>query len=120
MKEKNIEINAIDKLVSRRVKYRRRTLGISQRDMAKHVGLSIQQIYKYEMGINRISCGILHSISILLKVPVSYFFNEDNITDEINENIKDLEVIKLLAVYNKIDDVDTRKKVIDLIKILGK
>jgi len=79
---KNVEINAIDKLVSRRLKYRRRLLGITQKELGISVGVSIQQIQKYEAGINRISCGKLYAFAELLEVPVGYFFGDetDNFT----------------------------------------
>lgn len=78
MREKNIDINVMDKLVSRRFKYRRRLLGITQEEIAKYIGVSTQQIYKYECGINRISCGTLYVSAKLLEVPVSYFFESEN------------------------------------------
>lgn len=77
MREKNIEITIIDKAISGRLKYRRRLLGITQKEFAEHIGVSSQQIYKYECGINRISCGTLHVFAELLKVPVSYFFGDE-------------------------------------------
>lgn len=64
----------IDVLVGQRVRDRRRELKMSQTDLASKVGLSFQQLQKYEKAINRISASKLWNISKVIDVPVSYFF----------------------------------------------
>lgn len=77
MREKKIEINEIDKLVARRLRHKRRELGISLSQLGNHINVTVQQIQKYESGINRISSGKLYYIAKYLDVPVSYFFEDD-------------------------------------------
>jgi transcriptional regulator with XRE-family HTH domain len=66
--------NPVDKYVGSRVRMRRRMLGMSQERLAEQLGLTFQQVQKYEKGINRISAGRLQQLSHILDVSVSYFF----------------------------------------------
>src|SRR5476651_1741439 len=63
-----------DKHVGARVRMRRMMLGLSQENLANHVGLTFQQIQKYEKGTNRIGAGRLQEFSGILRVPVGFFF----------------------------------------------
>src|SRR5262245_29920334 len=66
--------NRIDKYVSSRIRVRRHTLGISQRKLAHALGVTFQQIQKYENGTNRIGAGRLHQLSQVLQAPATFFF----------------------------------------------
>lgn len=77
MREKKKEINEIDQLVARRLRYRRKELGIPLVKLSSHINVTTQQVQKYESGINRISSGKLYYIAKFLDVPVGYFFEED-------------------------------------------
>ncbi|ACG80175.1 transcriptional regulator, Cro/CI family (plasmid) [Phenylobacterium zucineum HLK1] len=66
--------NPVDVHVGRRVRLRRRELGVSQAWLADRLGLTFQQIQKYERGANRISASKLYAIAKLLEVPITYFF----------------------------------------------
>jgi len=66
--------NPIDVHVGRRVRLRRRELGVSQAWLADRLGLTFQQIQKYERGGNRISASKLYAIAKLLEVPITHFF----------------------------------------------
>jgi transcriptional regulator with XRE-family HTH domain len=70
------QANAIDKLVGVRVRDRRVALGLSQDTLAKKLGLSFQQVQKYEKGTNRISAGRLFVIAQALSTPIANFFEE--------------------------------------------
>lgn len=70
------QANAIDKLVGGRVRDRRVALGLSQDALAKKLGLSFQQVQKYEKGTNRISAGRLFVIAQALAAPITHFFDE--------------------------------------------
>ncbi|HTQ13306.1 MAG TPA: helix-turn-helix transcriptional regulator [Rhizomicrobium sp.] len=70
------QANAIDRLVGERVRARRAELGMSQEVLARKLGLSFQQIQKYEKGTNRISAGRLFVIAQALGTPVSRFFEQ--------------------------------------------
>ena len=66
--------NPIDKHVGSRVRMRRMMLGMSQEKLGDALGLTFQQIQKYEKGTNRIGASRLQQISLILQVPVSFFF----------------------------------------------
>jgi transcriptional regulator with XRE-family HTH domain len=67
-------LNPIDKHVGSRVRMRRLMLDMSQSDLADGLGLTFQQVQKYEKGTNRVSAGRLQHISQILRVPVPFFF----------------------------------------------
>lgn len=64
----------IDKHVGQRLRDRRRTLDLSQQDIAHTLGISYQQVQKYECGLNRISAGRLFMLGHIMRVSVSYFY----------------------------------------------
>ena len=66
----------IDKHVGERLRLRRQIAGVYQEQLADKLGVTFQQIQKYERGINRISAGRLWEISQILKVPTSYFYED--------------------------------------------
>ncbi len=66
--------NPIDKHVGSRVRMRRMMLGMSQEKLGDALGLTFQQVQKYEKGTNRIGASRLQQISQILQVPVSFFF----------------------------------------------
>lgn len=75
--------NPIDAHVGSRVRLRRAMLNVSQEKLGEHLGITFQQIQKYEKGTNRISASALYRIADVLSVPVSFFFAEmpgDNTT----------------------------------------
>jgi transcriptional regulator with XRE-family HTH domain len=67
--------NPIDAHVGSRIRVRRKALGLSQQTLADHLGLTFQQVQKYERGTNRVSASILYEIASSLSAPVSYFFD---------------------------------------------
>src|SRR5471032_790567 len=66
--------NPVDKYVGSRVRMRRMMLGMSQEKLGNSLGLTFQQVQKYEKGTNRIGASRLQQISQILQVPVSFFF----------------------------------------------
>ncbi len=67
--------NDIDLHLGRRLRRRRRLLGLTQQQLATAVGIRFQQIQKYECGANRISAARLWQLSVALEIPVSYFYD---------------------------------------------
>jgi transcriptional regulator with XRE-family HTH domain len=65
----------VDVHVGRAVRWRRKLRGLSQQALAERIGLTFQQVQKYETGANRISASALHAISGALEVPVAFFFD---------------------------------------------
>jgi transcriptional regulator with XRE-family HTH domain len=64
----------VDHHVGARIRERRTTLGLSQQQLARMIGVTYQQAHKYERGLNRISAGRLFEIAQVLDVPISFFF----------------------------------------------
>ena len=74
--------SAIDRHVGARIRERRIMLGLSQQQMADMIVVTYQQVHKYERGINRISAGRLYEITRVLNVPITYFFEGLDITED--------------------------------------
>lgn len=74
MKIAETAIHPVDRHVGARMRLRRRMMGMSQQDLSGAIGLTFQQLQKYEKGTNRISASKLHGVACALKVPVGYFF----------------------------------------------
>ena len=68
--------NPIDVHVGRRMRLRRQLLGLSQETLAAMLGLTFQQVQKYERGMNRIGASRLWDISKVLNVPISFFYDD--------------------------------------------
>jgi len=139
--------SSIDAHVGSRVRLRRMLIGMSQEKLGELLGLTFQQVQKYEKGANRIGASRLFDIAQILAVPVSYFF--DDVSEEVasqhramsgrsgvigqngNGHYKDLESgphmmefvssaegFQLIRAYTKITDPRVRKRVLDLVKSL--
>lgn len=117
----------IDVSVGRRLRDRRTLLGLSQSALAQSVGLTFQQIQKYERGANRISASRLYQFSCLLDVDIDYFFgtilNIDDCDDLMPEGTDDparmREVLTLVRAYYSIDNADVCQSVFELAKALA-
>ncbi|MCB1650970.1 MAG: helix-turn-helix transcriptional regulator [Alphaproteobacteria bacterium] len=134
--------STIDVHVGQRLRVRRSLLGLSQEKLASLIGLTFQQIQKYERGTNRISAGRLYEFSKLLEVPVQYFFEQmdinvankqgtasyqglsDNKQEGFEGNDNDdimtrKETLDLIRTYYTIKDPETRKDIIKFIKSMA-
>ena len=65
----------VDHYVGARIRERRKQIGLSQHQLAKALGLTFQQVQKYERGSNRVSASKLFEASVALKAPISFFFH---------------------------------------------
>lgn len=124
--------NPIDIHVGARLRLRRTLLGLSQEKLGEAVGITFQQLQKYERGSNRISASRLFNLSQVLGVPVSFFFDDmpsaDAVpsaaatpmteTDEF-ESMARRETLELVRAYYRIADPSVRKRTFDLVKALG-
>ncbi len=129
--------NPVDIHVGARVRLRRTLLGLSQEKLGAAVGLTFQQIQKYERGANRVSASRLYEFSKILDVPVSYFFEEmpgdlethagrlkaglrDHDQDEIERDpLVKRETLELVRAYYRIESPRVRKRVFELAKALA-
>lgn len=113
------EVNPVDRNVGKILKKRRIELGMSQQAIGERLGLSFQQVQKYESGANRVSASRLYDISKSLDVEISYFFEgADDAMDstygelpETDENklLSGRESLELLRSYISIKDTNIRK-----------
>ena len=118
------ELSKVDKAVGQRVKERRRELQLSQKELAAKLGVSYQQVQKYENGDNRISAGMLYQLSAKLDCRVSDFF--DGIDGEL-ENAEapsidpglDADMKKIARYLRSIGNRDLRRRLIELVRIMS-
>ncbi len=120
---------AIDAYVGRRVKQKREELGLSQEKLADFLGISFQQVQKYERGFNRVGASRLFQLSEALGVTTSYFFEGlENTGVAESEAANPLSVAALLAApgamellseYAKVKSVAQRKKILDLVRVVA-
>ncbi len=125
--------NPIDIHVGSRVRLRRNIIGMSQEKLGEALGITFQQIQKYEKGTNRVGASRLQSIASILGVPVSFFFEdapgqesamaggfaEDTSTSFVVDFLNSAEGLQLNRAFVKISDQKVRRKVIDLVKALA-
>ena len=104
----------IDVHVGSRIRLRRTLLGMSQERLGEALGLTFQQVQKYERGVNRVSASRLFDLSHVLDVPIGFFF--DDVPDAV---LSRRETLELVAAYYRILDPAVRQRVLDLIKSLG-
>ncbi len=109
----------VDVHVGGRVKARRTLIGMSQEELGEHVGLTFQQIQKYEKGMNRIGASRLWRFSLILGQPISWFFEG---IGERKQKVKDLlakrETLKLVR-YLSACDPDVQKLVAAMINAVA-
>jgi transcriptional regulator with XRE-family HTH domain len=113
--------NEIDVLVGQRVRVRRIMNGLSQQGLAEKVGISFQQVQKYEKGLNRISASKLHQIADVLNAPVHFFFQtEDEYRDVEEEGVlallEDRDAVSVLRAFSQIRDRNLRRAVRDHVR----
>jgi transcriptional regulator with XRE-family HTH domain len=116
--------NEIDIHVGKRMRMRREFLGISQGRLGRHLGLTFSQVQKYEKGSNRIGAGRLYLIAEYLDVPVQYFFEglrspETMPSNGIRSGRRGEELAQLEQAFLSIDDGDTRRSVVALVRSLA-
>ena len=126
--------NPIDVHVGSRVRLRRNMLGLSQEKLGEAIGLTFQQVQKYERGANRIGASRLHDLSRVLDVPVSFFFDdmdpvrapaipggfaEPSAEAFDSDPLRKRETVELVTAYYKIDDAGVRRRLFELAKALA-
>jgi transcriptional regulator with XRE-family HTH domain len=119
--------NKTDIYIGKRIKIQRLTRGLSQTDVASRLGITFQQIQKYERGLNRVGAGRLQEIANLFRVTPAFFF-EDGPRHKPRQSEKASETTELLAnkynlalaqAYNKIRSRSVRRNVLDLVEGLA-
>ena len=128
----------VDVHVGRRLRLRRTLLGISQEKLGEAVGLTFQQIQKYERGANRVSASRLFEFSKILDISISYFFDDmgkevektrgafaKGVSDQSQIKLEEdsmtrRETLELVRAYYKITNSSARKRLYELIRTIGK
>jgi transcriptional regulator with XRE-family HTH domain len=123
----NKKANPIDAQVGSRVRIRRMLIGMSQEKLGDLLGLTFQQVQKYEKGVNRIGAGRLFEIARILGVPIDFFYDGVaspaeglvDATPPVMEFMSSGEGLQLSLAFMKIKDPKVRKRVLDLVKSLA-
>lgn len=124
--------DSVDAHVGSRVRQQRLVLGMSQHELAKKLGLTFQQVQKYERGANRIGAGRLYKLSKILGVPITYFYADMEGSEDATREMGALEdampstpnsmrreVLELLRSYYDINDENIRTSVRNFLKSLA-
>jgi transcriptional regulator with XRE-family HTH domain len=125
--------NPIDIHVGSRIRLRRTMLGMSQEKLGEALGITFQQVQKYEKGTNRVGASRLQNIAAILGVPISFFFedapgdNGETSATGMSENssayvvnfLSSSEGLQLNRAFVKISDPRVRRRIIDLVKALA-
>jgi transcriptional regulator with XRE-family HTH domain len=122
--------NPIDVRVGARLRLRRNMLGLSQEKLGEAIGLTFQQVQKYERGINRIGAGRLYEVAEILGVPISFFYegmdgiqvpaeNGSEKPAAVMDFLSSNEGIQLSTAYMGIKDVKVRRKILDLVRSIS-
>ena len=122
--------NPVDLYVGGRIRLRRRTLGVSQEKLAEDLGLTFQQVQKYERGANRVSASKLYEIARSLSVPVAFFF--EGLNDPVSGGVADqgtdailhdflmtAEGVELASLFPMIRRPRIRRRILDLVRAMA-
>ena len=133
-RRKSDKPNPVDVHVGSRVRLRRTLLGMSQERLGEAIGLTFQQVQKYERGANRIGASRLYDLSRVLDVPVSFFFDDIDpavaarpteaaaVPDEARAEPDPMmrrETLELVRAYYRIPDSQIRRRLFDLTKAIA-
>jgi len=125
--------NAIDEYIGQRIRLRRNIMGMTQKELALRVGVTFQQIQKYETNGNRISASRLFQIASALETPVVFFFSglpligSESIgvkhyrvqSPSSNDLMSNNETLKLINLYWKLSNDEMRKRIMALLEAMN-
>ena len=118
------KLDPLDILVGKRIRTQRLLRKMSQSELGKRLGITFQQIQKYESGINRVGAGRLQTIAKVFDLPVNVFFGEDTATldasDATNETVLNFlntaRAVKLVKDFSRIKDPALQQAVVALVE----
>ncbi len=121
--------NPVDRHVGLRIRLRRKELGVSQERLADSIGLTFQQVQKYERAANRVSASKLWEMARALKTSIGYFYDglgepsaevtPDADRDQVHEFLMTPEGMELAALFPKIRRARLRRKILELVRELA-
>ena len=121
--------NPIDKHVGSRVRMRRMMVGMSQEKLGEKLGITFQQIQKYEKGTNRIGASRLQQIALVLAVPVAFFFEGAPVPESMSSGLAEpaspayvsdflatAEGLALTRAFTRIADAKLRRSIVEMVE----
>lgn len=123
--------NAVDRHVGSRVRLRRQLLSMSQEKLGDELGVTFQQVQKYERGTNRVGAGRLWVLARVLDVPVSFFyegvsetmgqpgFSDTDQTPIVDDFIQSADGVALAQAFARISDSKVRRRILELVRTLA-
>jgi len=125
---KSATIHPMDAHIGKRIRLRRSSTGIAQRALARSLGVTFQQLEKYEKGINRVSCSKLYEVAKILKVQIGYFFEgyekswkgsgKDSPSDQPLSFFESRDAVNVATAYHGLDK-KSKKAIKEVIKVLA-
>lgn len=119
--------NPIDVHVGSRIRLRRTMLGMSQEKLGDSLGITFQQVQKYEKGANRVGASRLQHIAEILNVPIPFFFegspgaiDDENRQESTSDFMNSKECVALAAAFSAIEDKRVRQSILSLVRSLSK
>ncbi|NGM50158.1 helix-turn-helix transcriptional regulator [Caulobacter sp. 602-2] len=122
--------NPVDLHVGARIRMRRKILGVSQEKLAESLGLTFQQVQKYERGANRVSASKLYEIARSLQAPVAYFFEgladpsepadgQPRNDHQVHEFLMTPEGLELASLFPRLNRAPVRRRILDLVRSMA-
>lgn len=117
--EKGTTKNKIREIISHNLRNVRVARGYSQIEIGNVLGVTFQQIQKYEKGFNRISAEDLYTLASFYNIPTSYFLNDNKVKEEDEIYNLDADVIRIVRQYRKIQNKEIKRKIMQFILALN-
>ena len=133
--EKDERLSNVDIHVGKRIRLRRTLMGLTQERLGEALGLTFQQVQKYERGANRVSASRLLDLSRILEVPINFFYDDlpneaGGLTNRYgfaesssdygaSDPLASRETLELVRAYLRITDPSVKKRVYELVKSMG-
>ena len=120
------QANTVDTYVGQRIRDKRNERGMSQTEVANALGVTFQQVQKYERGTNRVGASRLFDLSRILSVPVQYFFeglnNQPTPIEKEDDNVIHLmkpDTVELVEAYYKVENPQVRRQILSTIRSIS-
>lgn len=117
---------AVDSRIGERVRERRVLLGLAQEQLAASLGVSFQQLQKYELGTNRVSASRLYQIAHIMNVPIMWFYDGIDASGGISRKVSELsklnsdpETLRFVKAYYRIKDSRARQSLRGMASVLA-
>ena len=120
------QANTVDTYVGQRIRDKRNERGMSQTEVANAIGVTFQQVQKYERGTNRVGASRLFDLSRILSVPIQYFFaglnDQSTPIEKEDDNVIHLmkpDTVELVEAYYKVENLQVRRQILSTIRSIS-